>query len=510
MPPESGKTKTIWLETERPEYPALDKNLECDVLVIGAGVTGLTCAYLLAKENKKVVVVESGRLMSGETQRTTAHLSDQIDDSYVEILRIYGEEKAKLIRESFTASINKIEEIVGAENIDCDFSRLDAYLFKADTTPNDYLEKELEAGLKAGLFNVAMIESLETIKGLPPALKYTNQAQIHVIKYLNGLCKTLDKLGVQIFQESRVEKVDNKGEHKERPQAVLKNKKIISAKDIIVATNGPIIDFSIQTKQVAYRTFAIGIRIAKGLVPPALYWDTEEMYHYVRLQPLENSDDDELLIVGGEDHRVGEANDAEDRFARLQKWAEEKFQIKGPVVYKWSGQVYEPTDALGFIGEDPELGKHIYVATGDSGMGINNGTIAGILLTDLICYRENPWAEVYSPARQTLKALGNYIGENIHSLSHYKENVLPGGTIKEEEIPFGEGGIIDVGGKKAAAYRHQSGELTKVSAYCTHMGGVVCWNSCESSWDCPVHGSRFEGTGEVIYGPADGNLEGVG
>ena len=286
----------------------------------------------------------------------------------------------------------------------------------------------------------------------------------------------------------------------------MKNKSTVTSKDIIVATNGPIIDFSIQTKQAAYRTFAIAMQVKKDAIPDALYWDTEEPYHYVRKQPLADNEGEELLIVGGEDHRVGEYNDADERFARLEKWTEETFGVEGTVLYRWSGQVYEPTDALGFIGRDPELGDHIYVATGDSGMGITNGTIAGMLLTDLILGRENVWAKLDSPARQTIKAMGNYIGENIHSLSHYKD-IVWSKTVDESTIAANEGGIIEREHKKLAAYRESPNELKTLSPYCTHLGGLVCWNSCESSWDCPVHGSRFTGTGEVIYGPADGDLK---
>ena len=244
----------------------------------------------------------------------------------------------------------------------------------------------------------------------------------------------------------------------------------------------------------------------EGSIPDALYWDTEEPYHYVRKHPIDGNTKEELLIAGGEDHRVGEANDGEARFANLEQWTRNTFGVDGEIAYRWSGQVYEPTDALGFIGQDPELGQHIYVATGDSGMGITNGTIAGILLTDLIMGRENSWAKIYSPARQTFKALGNYIGDNVHSLSHYKDNIVTK-TVNEKEIASAEGGIIDRDGKKLAAYRDEKGQLKTVSPYCTHLGGVVCWNSCESSWDCPVHGSRFTAEGEVIYGPADGDLK---
>ena len=499
--PESGKTHTPWLNTKRLEFAKLEQDAQCEVLVIGAGVTGLMCAYKLAKEGKKIIVVDSGRMCSGETQRTTAHLCDQIDDTYTEIDRVFGADDSKLIRESLTASIDLIEQIVADEKIDCDFERVPGYLFLSENAHDFDLQKEKDLGLKAGLRAVENITILDCVTGGPAALKYPDQAQIHSVKFLNGLCTALKKIGVEIFQESRVVKVDKKG-----PQATLKNDVKISATDIIIATNGPIIDFSIQTKQVAYRSYVVGIRVIKDAIPRALFWDTEDPYHYARLHSIDETEEEELFIVGGEDHRVGEKDDAEDRFEKLVNWAKEKFGANGLVEYKWSGQVYEPTDMLGFIGQDPELGKHIYVATGDSGMGITNGAVASMLLTDLIMHRENAWQKIYSLSRQTLKALPDYIVESTHSVAHYAELLVPGKKIDADDIKNDSGRLVEEGGKKVAAYRDKDGALSKVSPYCTHLKGVVCWNSCESSWDCPVHGSRFMGTGEVIYGPADGDL----
>ena len=503
--PESGKTKSAWTDVERPTFPKLEKSISTEVCIVGAGIAGLSCAYMLALEGKKVVVVDAGRVICGETQRTTAHISDVVDDSYQEVERIYGQEKMRLVKESLTSSIKKIESIISTESIDCDYSRLDAFLWldpKLQEKNANFLQKEKQASTAAGFENIEFIESLSTISGSPPALRFPDQAQFHVVKYLNALCAALTRMDVQIFQDTRVEKVDPKT----GPQLTLNNNTTITAKDVIIASNGPIIDFAIQTKQASYRSFVIALKVPKGAVPDGLYWDTEEPYHYVRKQKLDTSDTKELLIAGGEDHRVGENNDAEQRFTNLIDWTRKMFNVTGEIAYKWSGQVYEPTDALGFIGEDPELGKHIYVVTGDSGMGITNGTIAGMLLTDLIMGRENPWTEIYSPARQTIKALGTYIGENAHSLSHYKDLVLAK-TVKENEIAADDGGIIEQNGKKVAAYRNPEGHLTLVSPLCTHLGGLVCWNSCESSWDCPVHGSRFTAEGEVIYGPADGDLK---
>ena len=236
----------------------------------------------------------------------------------------------------------------------------------------------------------------------------------------------------------------------------------------------------------------------------ALYWDTEDPYHYVRLQPMADHD---VLIVGGEDHKTGQGN-PNASFAKLEKWARDRFANISAIEFKWSGQVLEPVDLVAFIGRNPG-DKNVYIATGDSGMGMTHGTIAGVLLTDLILGHRNLWTELYDPSRKTIRAATEFLKENINVAAQYREWITGGDVATTDELPQGEGAVLRSGSKKFAVYSDPNGVLHACSAVCTHLGCLVAWNSLEKSWDCPCHGSRFDAMGRVLNGPAVRDLESI-
>ena len=180
----------------------------------------------------------------------------------------------------------------------------------------------------------------------------------------------------------------------------------------------------------------------------------------------------------------------------------EHFPMAGETVYAWSGQVMEPIDGLAFIGRNPGDAPNVYIATGDSGNGMTHGTIAGMLLSDLIQGLGNPWATVYDPARITLGAATEFTRENANVAAQYVDLVTPGEISSPDELGPGQGAIVRRGLKKIAAYRDEKGVIHELSAFCTHLKCVVSWNASEKTWDCPCHGSRFTATGEVVNGPA--------
>jgi Rieske Fe-S protein len=279
----------------------------------------------------------------------------------------------------------------------------------------------------------------------------------------------------------------------------------VTAEAVVVATNVPIhTRVAVHAKQAAYRTYALALATAPGSVPEALYWDTLSPYHYVRTA---REGAEELLIVGGEDHKTGQEEDPASRAVRLEAWAREHFPFAGPVRYGWSGQVIETADGLAFIGRSPggEY-ENVLLATGDSGMGMTHGTIAGILLTDLIQGRDNPWAKLYDPSRRSLRAVAKLAKENLNAAAQYADFLAPAEVKDVSDIPAGTGGILQRGMRKIAAYRDEKGQITERSAVCPHLGCVVAWNALERSWDCPCHGSRFDGPGKVLNGPANVGL----
>jgi glycine/D-amino acid oxidase-like deaminating enzyme/nitrite reductase/ring-hydroxylating ferredoxin subunit len=495
----SGQSNSIWTQTKVPTQATLDRDISGDVCVVGGGIAGITTAYLLGRQGKSVILLDDGPIGGGQTARTTAHLANAIDDHYCEIERLHGKDGAKLAAESHTAAIDRVEKIVREEQIDCDFVRLDGYLFAPPEESLEVLERELAAAQRAGLavewVRRAPLDSFDT----GPCVRFPRQGQFHPLKYLAGLAKSIARDGGRIFTDAHVEKVTGGSSIFVQTSRGFK----VSGGAVVVATNTPINDLvAIHTKQAAYLTYVIGASVPRGSVTKALYWDTLEPYHYVRLQGAGEAASHDLLIVGGEDHKTGQRDDAADRYARLGTWARARFPMMGDVQFRWSGQVMEPIDGLAFIGRNPMDKDNVFVATGDSGMGMTHGTIAGILLTDLILGRANPWEKLYDPARKTLRAASEFAKETSNMVSQYADWLTPGDLSSLEEITPGSGAVLRRGLKKVAVYRDEHGSFHAYSAVCTHLGCIVTWNSSEHTWDCPCHGSRFDKDGRVLNGPA--------
>jgi glycine/D-amino acid oxidase-like deaminating enzyme/nitrite reductase/ring-hydroxylating ferredoxin subunit len=448
-------------------------------------------------------VLDDGPVGAGMTQRTTAHLANAIDDRYVQIERLHGRDGARLAAQSHTAAIDRIEAIATEERIECDFARLDGYLVAARGTSESDLDRELAAAQRAGLVDVAAVArapvgAFETGR----CLRFPRQGQLHAGKYLAGLARALERRGARIFCGSHAASVQGGAGARVTTTAGA----TVAAQAIVVATNTPINDvFAIHTKQAPYSTYVVAARVTRGSVAKALYWDTADPYHYVRLH--DDGGDGELLIVGGEDHKSGQAHDGVERFRRLEQWMRERFPTAGAVELRWSGQVMEPIDGVAFIGRNPGDADNVYVATGDSGMGMTHGTIAGILLTDLIVGRASPWAALYDPARKMLRAPLEYAKENLNVAAQYVEDYVSGGDVSSvDELSPGQGAVLRRGLAKVAVYRDYDGLLHEHSAVCPHLGCIVAFDDVEKTWDCPCHGSRFDRYGRVIVGPANRNL----
>lgn len=502
MSSDSGATTSVWMREPVPEFPPLDADCRADVCVVGAGIAGLTTAYLVRQAGPSVVVVEDGAIGSGETGRTTAHISNALDDRYFELERIHGEDGARSAAASHTAAIEQIEAIVALEGIECDFGRVDGFLFLGPDDPVEVLERELSAAVRAGLQGVKLLPRAPlAFFDTGPCLRFPRQAQFHPLKYLAGLARALTANGGRICTGTHIAHIDSG-----MPcRAVTDGGVAITAGAVVVATNTPINDrFVIHTKQAPYRTYVIGMSLPPDSVTPGLYWDTADPYHYVRMQ--RDFDSQDLLIVGGEDHKTGQARDMGERFERLESWARERFPMAGEVLHQWSGQVMEPVDYLGFIGRNPRDPGRVYIATGDSGHGMTHGTIAGMLLRDLITGQPNPWISLYDPSRKTPGSLAEFARENINVARQYGDYLTGGEAALIDEIPRGSGAIVRHGVAKLAVYRDESGVAHACSAICPHAGCIVHWNGTEQSWDCPCHGSRFDPHGHVINGPANTRL----
>jgi len=493
--------QSVWAASvSLPQLAPLEQNLQVDVCVVGAGIAGLTTAYLLARAGKRVAVLDDGPVAGGMTQMTTGHLTNQLDDRYFELEKLHGTEAARLAADSHTAAIDRIETIVRQERIDCDFTRLDGYLFLAEGDDRSTLERELEAAHRAGLRSVQLLERAPyTSWDSGPCLRFPNQGQFHPLKYLAALAEAIHHEGSRIFTGSHADQIEGGV-----PALVHAGRHVVTCDAVVVATNVPVNDrVAIHTKQAPYMTYVIGARIPRGSVPQVLAWDTGDPYHYIRIQ--QNATDD-VLIVGGEDHKTGQASDSPQRYQRLEAWARERFPMIGELAFNWGGQVMETQDYLGFIGRNPMDHDNVFVVTGDSGMGLTHGTIAGMLISDLILGRSNPWERLYDPSRVRLRAASDFARENSNVALQYTD-WLTGGDVKSaDEIAPGTGALVRRGLEKIAVYKDEQGKVHERSAKCPHLGCVVHWNPAETTWDCPCHGSRFDAHGKVINGPANRDL----
>jgi glycine/D-amino acid oxidase-like deaminating enzyme/nitrite reductase/ring-hydroxylating ferredoxin subunit len=492
------RSTSLWMDVKvAPGAVPLQSDAECDVVIIGAGIAGISTAYELALEGSRVMVIDRGRIAGGITARTTAHLAPLCDDLTSAMIGLRGEDISRRFYESQAAAIDRIEEIQNRESIGCDFRRLDGYLFQALSTDAKIIEDELDAVRKIGA-------PVHRLVGIPFAhceqqhvLRYPRQGTFHPLKYLSGLATAIQTRGGAFHAGTVVESIEEREDGK---VIVSTTGGKVVARAAVVTTNSPIMDrFALHTKMAPYRSYAMAFSIKRGAIPDALYWDTLDPYHYVRLQPGDGRTDH--LIVGGGDHKSGEADDAEVRFQALEAWTRNLIPAAQEATHRWSGQVLDTIDYAGFIGRNPGS-TNVYVHTGDSGQGMTHGVAGAMLNAALILGRECEWIDVYEPARKTPAGIGNFMKENMTAVKNFAEYLAPGELSAVSDLKAGRGAIIRRGPSKVAAYRDEAGKLYARSAACTHVGCHLHWNSFETCWDCPCHGSHFAFDGTPLNAPA--------
>ena len=490
---------SLWrAQTESLPFPPLEQDESCDLVVIGSGIAGLSSAFEAARFGAKVIVIDRGDISGGMTARTTAHLATEIDDRYYDLIRAVGEDRARLYHESQVAAVTRIETICREQGIDADFVRVPAYLVPARASDVEELQDEYDACRKLGVEVEWASEAPYPLPAGARALKFAGQGHFHPLKYCAGLATAIQKHGGKLYGRTAYvgHEADSDG-----IAVRTEDGHSIRAGAALFATNSPVNDLvAIHTKQVPMRTYAIAGKVPARSVEDALIWDTELPYHYVRLQPA--GDGQDWLIVGGEDHRTGTADDMADRFARLEDWTRERFRSFGKVEYRWSGQVMEPVDFLPYSGRDGS--DRIYVHSGDSGQGITNGVAGSLNFIALYRNGKARFADLFAPERKPTSGLSlkEYVKGQGPVVANLGEYLAPGEVSEAREIPVGEGAIVRRGLAKHAVYHGEDGKFVERSAVCTHVGCIVHWNSFEKCWDCPCHGSQFLPDGTVINGPA--------
>lgn len=489
---------SFWHETAAaPVYPPLRDSVTADVCVIGAGIAGLSTAYMLSKAGMSVAILEALDLGAGETSRSTAHIAVP-DDRYWVIEKDHGEAAARTIADSFAGAIDLIESIVEEAGIECDFERLDGYLFSCEDDPVAALIRERDAARRAGVDVELLSSSPGDQRNFGPCLRFPRQAQFNPFKYLIGLAQVLPR-GCSLYTGTRALAVDET----EEGVMVKIDGGLVTARKAVVATNTPFNErFGLHLVQSAFQTYVVAAPIRKGL-PRMLLWDDADPYHYVRFAPYD--DEYDVLIVGGEDHKTGQESDPAEHFDRLEKWMARHFHDVEPVRWRWSGEIMEPLDAIANLGREPRS-EHVFLITGDSGNGITHATVGARIVSDLILERDSLWSGVYDPSRPQASHALEFTKEQANIATQYADWLTAGDVDDVSHIAREAGAVIRRGLRKIAVYRDGNGDLFASSATCPHMGCVVQWNNAEKTWDCPCHGSRFTAHGALLHGPADRRL----
>jgi glycine/D-amino acid oxidase-like deaminating enzyme/nitrite reductase/ring-hydroxylating ferredoxin subunit len=500
-------TTPYWSATAQiPEYPPLKGDLTVDVAVIGGGITGVTAAYLLRKAGASVALLERHRFAQRDTGHTTAHLTHVTDTRLSELVSDFGRDHAQAVWDAGAAAIERLKENAETEGIACEFSWVPGYLHAPQENVTEKERQALQEDAKLAQelgFDAAFMEKVPFFG--TPGVRFANQAKFHPRKYIAGMLHALARAGAHLFEET------DGSEIQDEPLTVKTHGHTIKCGHIILATHvplqgtrGTVSAALLQTKLAPYTTYVASGKIPAGVVPEASFWDTNDPYDYLRIDRHEGYD---YAILGGADHKTGQASEPEQRFARMEARLRELFRdVK--IEHRWSGQVVETNDGLPFIGE---VTDRQFISTGYAGNGTTFGTLGGMMAADYVAGSKNPWSDLFDPSRK--KVLGgawDYIRENKdYPYYFFKDRFTAPGENSLDAVPRGYGKIVQLEGEKVAAFRDEAGQLTVCSAVCPHMGCIVHWNGAEETWDCPCHGSRFEATGEVIAGPAETGLAAV-
>lgn len=494
-------TTSYWLATApKKRFAVISEALSVDALVVGGGITGVTTAYLLREAGMSVALVDRGRIGHIDTGHTTAHLTAVTDLRLHELVENFGPDHARAVWDAGAAAIEQIEETSTRETIGCEFTRVPGYLHApiAGGAEADDAKFREDARLANEFgFDAAYLDSVPHME--TPGVRFSDQAKFHPLKYVGALAQLLPGENCFVFEESEAREFDEK---KRRAKV---NGHWINYGLVILATHNPLTGESgaisgtaFQTKLALYTSYAVGARVPRGSIPRASFWDTNDPYQYLR---VDRHGDEDYAILGGEDHKTGQAEETESHYRRLEA-ALLRIAPRAIVDHHWSGQVIETNDGLPFIGESSP-GQ--FIATGFSGNGMTFGTLAAMMASDWAAQKKNPWTNLFSPSRKKLKGSAwDYLKENFDYPYYLMKTRLaaPEGESLAALAP-GEGKILKLQGKKMAVYCDSSGKVEKRSATCTHMGCVVRWNAAETTWDCPCHGSRFRTDGSVISGPAE-------
>jgi len=487
----------FWIvSTPDTNYPALEQDVKVDVAIVGGGIAGISCAYLLVKEGVKVAIVEADRILHGTTGHTTAKITSQHSLIYARLKKEMGEEKAKQYAEANESAIHTIADIIEENKIDCDFKWCPAYVYTQSDKYMQDIEDEAKAASSLGI-KASLLKEIPLPFPAKSALRFDGQAQFHPLKYLKALVPEILKNGSHIFEQTRAINIEKGKDY----MVITNTGKKVSAGKVIIASHFPFFDGGglYFSRIYAERSYVVGVTV-KEKFPEGMFISAEDPVRSLRSQSFENG---ELILVGGDHHKTGQCDNTNIHYNNLIDFAKSSFEVQN-IPYRWSTQDCMTVDGVPYVGSLTSQRPDIYVATGFGKWGMTNSTAAAMILKDIITKGASPWTSVYNPTR--FPNIKNLIVQNADVAANYVSGKLSTGA-DNEEISIGEAKVINVDGKLAGAYRDENDSLHIVDITCTHVGCELNWNDAERSWDCPCHGSRFDYEGKIVEGPALNSLK---
>ena len=445
---------SIWHESIEIEgRQKLQGSLEREIVVIGAGMTGILTAYHLQNMGKQVAIIEAGRIAGGQTGRTTAKITSQHGLFYQHLIENVGFEKAKLYAKANQNAIDAYQYIIEEKRIECDFQRLSSYLYS--TKDWEQLKREAEAASSLGI-DAGFVPVSELPFPTAGAVYFKNQAQFHPLKFICAIAEELE-----IYENSPVKEV--------RGNTVYVDGGEVSAQKVIFATHYPIIDFPglYFLRQHQERSYVLALSGCEKL---------KGMYYSADPDGLSLRNVGDILLLGGNSHRTGK-NKKGGAYASLEE-AARKYYPESQVVCRWSAQDCMPHDDIPFVGKYFYGRNDWYVATGYKKWGMTSSMAASQLLADLVVGRENAFERLFTPQRHYVMAAAKNLIVDV--------GVSVKGLTKGWLTPW--------------AKQPETGK--KKWARCSHLGCKLEWNPDEQSWDCPCHGSRFDAAGQLLDEPA--------
>ncbi|MDQ0271495.1 FAD-dependent oxidoreductase [Cytobacillus purgationiresistens] len=490
--------ESYWQDEKVNGFEKLNSDVKTDIVIVGAGITGITSANLLIKEGFKVIIIETGKVMNGTTGHTTAKITAQHGLIYDELITNLGIEKAKQYYDAQEDAIKFIQTT--ANSIDCDFSQEDSFIYSTSDEYSEKLTNEFDAYQRLKI-NGSLVDSIPFNIPTTGVLAMHNQAQFHPVKYLKGLLDEFVNNGGTVYENTTAIDVEEGTE----PVVITKDGNRITCKFVISASHYPFVDMKAFyfARLLPERSYVLGVKTTSEY-PGGMYYSADQPKRSLRFTPYNG---EKLILVSGEGHKTGKGIDTLKHYRALEEFASETLGITD-YPYRWSAQDLTTLDDVPYIGPITSKQNNIFVATGFRKWGMTNGTAAALLLKDLITEKSNPYQQLFTPSRFAPNpSIKNFISYNTDVAGQLIKGKLEYVPMHAEDLQNDEGAVVKVNGKRAGAYRDKEGKLHIVDTTCTHLGCETEWNHGDRTWDCPCHGSRFSYNGKVLEGPAEKPLD---